>query len=299
MKTHQTQLIQTLFKAVLQQPKLLQITLFWLPTLSGLALILGGIGYFYETKIARPHMAYMGVPITQNDWQNLTHTLRNEGFMLGYSEKLANPLWVTYKVTQTKLNYGKRPQFETDWRSIAQIKYHDYSRSGYDRGHMAPNYVIASRYGKNAQQDTFLMTNITPQKPTFNQKIWQRLEEVSADHFSKQFKQFWVITGPIFSANPKQLKNAPVAIPKAFYKIFVLPQTEESPPKTLAFIMPQTAKPRESLMKFVTTVDEVEKQTGIDFFWQLPDDIENTLEASENDPAWQLEKVANLAGRYE
>lgn len=298
MKHAQTRFLTLMFKAILQQPKLLQITLFWLPTLSGLALILGGAGYFYETKVARPAMAYMGVPVTQNDWQNLTHTLRNDGFMLAYSEKLANPLWVTYRVTQTKLDYGKRPGFQTDWRSIARIQQQDYTGSGFDRGHMAPNYVIASRYGRDAQRDTFLMTNITPQKPAFNQKIWQRLEEISANHFSKQFKQFWVVTGPIFDAQPKRLKKAPVAIPKAFYKIFMLPQSEHAPPQALAFILPQTAKSNDNLLKYVTSVDEVEKQTGIDFFWRLPDELENTVEAAKNYQAWSLEEVANLPPRY-
>lgn len=293
-----TRFIRQMIYAILQQPKLLQISLFWLPFIGGFALIAGGGIYFYESKVARPAMSYMGVPITQNDWNNLTHTLRNDGFMLGYSEKLANPLWVTYQVTQNKEKYGKRPGFKTDWRSLAHITTDDYKGSGYDRGHMAPNHVIASRNGRSAQLDTFLMTNITPQKPKFNQKIWQRLEEVSANHFSKQFDDFWVVTGPIFSKKPKTLKKAPVAIPKAFYKIFVRPAQGDQPPVALAFIMPQTAKPKDSLMKYVTTIDEVEKQTGINFFWRLDDKVEDALEASKNHQAWSLSKVAKLPSRY-
>lgn len=255
--------------------------------------------YSYETSIARPQMSYMGVPKSSNDWQNLTHTLRNDAFMVGYSEKLANPLWVTYKVTQSQQSYGKRPGFQTDWRTFSRVESSDYKSTGYDRGHLAPNYVIASRYGTAAQKQTFLMTNISPQKPKFNQKIWQRLEEVSADHFSKRFAVFWVVTGPIFSDTSPTLKNTHIAIPKAFYKIFVVPpETPDKAPLALAFIIPQTAKPKDSLLKYVVTIDEIETQTGIDFFWQLEDNTENKMEAHINHQNWQLAPIAKLPSRY-
>lgn len=298
MSKNTSHLIRLLFKELAKQPKLLQISFFWLPVIFGFVLLAGGLKYAYEMEVARPAMTYMGVPKTNHDWQNLTHILRNKGFMLGYSEKLANPLWVTYKVTQTKVKYGKRPHFEADWRSLTHIRHEDYTGSGYDRGHMAPNYVIASRYGYEAQKETFLMTNITPQKPSFNQKIWQRLEEVSADVFSKQVGTFWVVTGPIFDTHPKTLKNTPIAIPKAFYKIFIRPEIDGKPTIALAFILPQNAKPKDSLLNYVTTIDEIEQQTGIDFFWQLEDTVEMPLEASKNDQAWSLEKVASLPSRY-
>lgn len=276
----------------------MKIGYFWLPLIIGLTLLLAGGYYLYEIKIAKPKMAYMGVPITQNNWQNLTHVLRNKAHMVGYSEKLANPLWVTYQVTNQKQRFARRPPFSADWRSLSAIHPHEFRRSGYDRGHLAPNYVIASRHGKIAQRQTFLMTNISPQKPRFNRKIWQRLEEVSAKHFSAKFDKFWVITGPIFDDNPQRLKNTNIAIPKAFYKIFIVPATANNQVKTLAFIMPQTANPKDSLLKYVTTIDEVERQTQIDFLWQLEDDIENEIEKLLDHQPWGLTKVANLPSRY-
>ncbi|MPQ76599.1 DNA/RNA non-specific endonuclease [Hydrogenovibrio sp. JE_KL2] len=295
---YQKQLLKEAFRQLKLQPKILQISFFWWPTILGFALLIGGLKYVYETEYARPQMAYMGVPKTQNNWQNLTHTLRNDGYMVGYSEKYGNPLWVTYKVTQNQKKLGKRGEFHADWRSLRHVTSDDYRRTGYDRGHMAPNYLIGSRYGREAQLQTFLMTNITPQKHNFNAKIWQRLEEVSADVFSKQFPSFWVVTGPIFSQNPKMLKGTDIAIPTAFYKIFVRPSVDGNPPIALAFIMPQTAKPDDSLMKYVVTIDEVEQRTGIDFFWKLNDTVENKLEAHSNINAWGLPAVANRPSRY-
>lgn len=287
-----------LFKALSHQPMLLQLSFFWLPMLFGFLLLIAGAVYAYETQIARPAMTYMGVPKTSQNLNQLTHILRNDAFMLAYSEKLANPLWVTYRVTQHQQPYGKRPRFQTDWRSIRRIQYQDYTGSGYTRGHHAPNYLIGSRYGYQAQKQTFLMTNISPQLAQFNSKIWQRLEEVSADYFSKWYPEFWVITGPIFDASPQWMKGAKIAIPTAFYKIFIRPAATGVTPTSLAMIMPQTAPENGNLLHYVTTIDEVEARTGIDFLWQLDDPIENQVEAAKNAQAWRLSEVAQLPSRY-
>jgi len=118
---------------------------------------------------------------------------------------------------------------------------------------LAPNYVIASRYGKKAQKEAFLMTNISPQKALLNQKSWQRLEEIVANDFSDWHGEFWVVTGPIFDESPQTLKGTKIAIPKAFYKILIKPSDDPSSIMALAFIFQQNAKPDASLMSFVTT----------------------------------------------
>lgn len=281
---------------------ILKVVLQWLiknPKYIFILPVIAMLWYGYEYYVARPAMAYMGVPKLDNPQAGFSHILRNDGFMLEYSETLKNPLWVTYKVSAKNFKSGKRPSgFKQDWRSWSSVSHGDYTRSGYDRGHMAPNYVIASRYGRNAQHDTFLMTNVTPQKPKLNQKSWQRLEEVIANDFSEWHGDFWVTTGPIFGENPKSLKSSDVKIPKAFYKILMKPGTPETPAQALAFIFPQNAKANASLMKFVTTIDKVEQQTGIDFFHQIDDEFEEKLEASKTPEAWRLKEVANRPSRY-
>lgn len=248
-------------------------------------------------------MTFMGVPDGTSGHAKhiLNHTLRNQAFMIGYSKNLRNPLWVTYKVTQNRERFGKRPRFQPDWRRcLFPVSPQDFRSSGFDRGHMAPNYMIGRRYGRSAQIETFLMTNISPQKASLNRKSWQRLEEIAADHFSKKIPEFWVVTGPIFDENPKTIKDTSIAIPRAFYKIFIALATnpEQTTPKVLAMIFPQEAKPNANLLKFVSNVDEIERLTGLDFFWELPDNIENKIEQTENHENWQLKKVANRKNRY-
>lgn len=248
-------------------------------------------GYYgYETQIARPAMAFEGVPKHQN-WRDglTTRIIRNEAFMVGYSEWLGNPLWVTYQIQPRPESFEHLPRpsrFQSDWRStrcllvVACIDHDDYTRSGYDRGHLAPNHVIATRYGVQAQHETFLMTNISPQRPDLNRRAWQRLEEIAANHFSQHYSPFWVVTGPIFSDSPEFMPgNKRIAIPDAFYKIFIRPAEDDgAPPQVLAFVMPQDVKGDEDLMMFLTEVRDIEAQTGLNFFHRLDDGVETYIE---------------------
>jgi len=267
----------------------------WL--LAGLA---AGGWYAFEVYVARPHMAWMGEP-RPVDWKNpftWTRTLRNEGFMVGYSDLRGNPLWVVYGLTPPSPDAPrlKRPsRFATDWRGINRVSHDDYTGSGYDRGHMAPNHAISVVYGQGGQADTFLMTNITPQKPNLNEKLWQRLEELELDQFAKQFGKVWVVTGPIFEPPAERIHSSwRVEVPDAFYKIIVAPEAK----KVLAFAVPQTVRGDEPLDHYLTSVDAIEKRTGFDFFQDLDDPTENRLEAEVDPDPWRLRDLARLPGRY-
>lgn len=268
-----------------------------------LVLILGG-WYGYETQVARPQMVYMGVPAARQWQQPQTwfRVLRNDGFMLGYSDLRGAPLWVSYALRPIPKNapHYKRPStFSVDWRGINRVTHDDYRLSGYDRGHMAPNYAVSRLYGQEAQVETFLMTNIVPQKPNLNQKLWQRLESVEVDNFAPLFGEVWVLTGPIFTGSVERLAQAwNVEIPDAFYKIYAVPGNQGQAPQLLAFIMPQNVRGKESLLKYTVSVDKVEEETGLDFFAALPDDVEQRVEAAVDAEPWQLKQVANLPPRY-
>ena len=62
--------------------------------------------------------------------------------------------------------------------------------------------------------------------------------------------------------------------------------------------MPQTVKGNEPLTRFLTTVDNIEKLTGLDFFADLEDPIENKLESTIASTSWKLKNIARLPARY-
>jgi len=271
--------------------------LFWrYPALAGAALVLAGGWYAYEVAIARPAMVFHGVPETQ-DWQDYRRwfrVLRNDGFILGYSDLLGNPLWVMYKLQPIKTDapHLKRlSHFKPDWRALNPISHDSYTGGGYDRGHMAPNYAMSRLYGATAQADSFLMTNITPQKPKLNQKLWQRMEAIEIDQFTRRFKEIWVITGPVFDHRVERLTSAwAVEIPDAFYKIYV---AQAGPEKltALAFLLPQSVTGKEPLAQYLTDIDTIEEITGLDFFPKLDDNIEKVLETAKDSGVWRLKEA--------
>lgn len=262
-------------------------------------------GYGYEVKVARPALLYQGAPQAR-DTKNVDtwfRILRNHGFILGYSDLRGNPLWVEYALSVPADTPSlKRPgHFETDWRSINRVSHESYQQTrsersrtgGYDRGHMAPNYAMSHLYGQQGQADSFLMTNITPQKPKLNQQVWQRLEETEIKHFAKLFGKVWVITGPVFSGTVERLNSDwMVEIPDAFYKIYITEAAPGKPSIALSFLMPQTVNGKEPLTQFVTSIDNIEAQTGLDFFAELDDRTEAALERAIKPQPWDLQAVS-------
>ncbi|KAA0873576.1 DNA/RNA non-specific endonuclease [Nitrincola tapanii] len=271
-----------------------------------LMLVLASAAYLVERQIRETH-AYAGLPQAHQAWQAETwhRVLRNPGFMVGYSDLRMNPLWVTYRLDAgTPGPIGRRPPtFSADWRTLIRIDHHDYTGSGYDRGHLAPNYAMARVHGREAQLKSFLMTNISPQTPELNRQVWQRIEAAAMDHFVPIKGELWVITGPVFSgflfgSEVERLSSSWVEIPDAFYKIFIAPATAERPLKVLAFLVPQNVRGNEPLGQFLVSVREIEDKTGLNFLHRLPQDLQDRVETQVLPAPWQLDKVSRQPGRY-
>ena len=173
---------------------------------------------------------------------------------------------------------AERPDsFEMDRRTRARVDHYDYSNSGYDRGHMAPNYAIDRVFGEAAQQETFLMSNIVPQKPELNQGPWKDLEQTIANRYLRDYQQVWVMTGPIYR-EPIQRLPTGVAIPAAFFKIIV-DVVEPTGVRAIGVILPQAAHESDKMSSYLVTIDAIEAATGMDFLSLLDDGAEAALEA--------------------
>lgn len=270
----------------------------------GIAALFAAVGsglWYMEEREVRERLSWMGVPT----WERLTplsvhRVLRNDGFLVGWSDVRVSPLWASYVLYADRVaEVGDRPGFRRDWRTLWPVTPDSYLRSGYDRGHLAPNYAIARVHGPSAQHDTFLMSNMAPQRPDLNRRLWQRLEEVVIDRFVPQYGTLQVITGPIFASEFTQgmlNRVGLVEVPVAFYKILVVPGEH---PRALAFVMPQSVRGDEPLDRFVVSIDRIETLTGLDFFPDLPKAVERELEGRVDTRGWGLEAVADLPGRFD
>ncbi len=217
--------------------------------------------------------------------------LKNTGYWVGYSELRKNPLWSSYRLFRmdNPVSSERPRRFRVDDRTGARITHEDYTGTNYDRGHMAPNSGICTRFGKEAQRETFLMSNICPQCPGLNRETWQAFEKIETDFYSNEFGEVWVVTGPVFPKKPDTLPCG-VAIPDRFYKIIV-DEDEQGNLFMLGIIMSQCDRGERSISDFIATVDSIESVTGLDFFSELPDPLENRLECSFPDDTWEIDMV--------
>jgi endonuclease G len=212
--------------------------------------------------------------------------LTNQGYAVGYSDALGSPVWAAYHIRDlaTIPSAGTRPEkFETDRRTAARVAPEDYTNSGYDRGHLAPNYAIATRYGPVAQRETFLMSNITPQLHSLNAGLWKELELKIATSYPARYAEVWMLTGPVFGTSPKKLRGT-VAVPEAFFLIVI--DENEGKLRTLAFLVPQDAPTDADPERYLTRIEEIQHRTGLDFLSELDDVSEKAIETQKAARVW-------------
>lgn len=232
-------------------------------------------------------IVYGGAPKRRDESSGAgARVLTNRGYVVGYSDALGNPLWAAYRVQDLpKIPPApRRPEkFEIDRRTAARIAPDDYAGSGFDRGHLAPNYAIATHYGAAAQRETFLMSNVSPQRHALNAGLWRELEERIATNYPARYQEVWVITGPVFAAAPRTLRHG-VAIPDAFFLIVV--DEHEGKLRTLALIVPQEAPAHADPAQYLTTIDDIQRRTGLDFLSELDDAAEREVESARASRLW-------------
>ena len=214
-----------------------------------------------------------------------------QNYSLSYNNDFEQADWVAYVLEQENLvkpwndrndNFRADPAIRGGSAGLS-----DYRGSGYDRGHMVPAADMA--YDAVAMDETFLMSNISPQARNFNQGIWRELEELTRS-WAKKFKRLYIVTGPILTEEPKGYigKENEVAIPSAYFKIIL--DLDDPEQKAIAFLLPNEIS-YEPLYKFATSVDEVEALAQIDFFEGfMPKATEEELEGNFNIDLWPFSK---------
>jgi DNA/RNA endonuclease G (NUC1) len=231
----------------------------------------------------------------------------DDGF--GGADALGVPEWVAYEVRRAEgpciATHGRPGTWITDpalrdagimpddrsYRTSSAFR--SAHPSWFARGHLAMK-LLAERLGEDAEWNTHTFYNAVPQRQSFNAGIWLDLENLTgawAQHYGK----VWIVTGPIFADRHAYARlgdsgEFPVAIPEALFKIVIRESGIPNRPNFLAFLYPQvgpgyTRRPYNHA-RFLTTVDEIEQLTGIDFLTSLADADEAELEAQQGPGLW-------------
>ncbi|MFA7172693.1 MAG: DNA/RNA non-specific endonuclease [Kiritimatiellia bacterium] len=219
------------------------------------------------------------------------HLMRS-GFTVCYSPELRHPLWVANHVPAgRRLPESPRPPFKSDPEARNSPKPSDYAKTGYDRGHMAPNWSISTCHGPEAQKQSFLLSNICPQMPGLNRGPWRKIEHLITDVWPSKYGDIWVITGACSSSKNKRLPSG-IEIPDGFYKVIVAHKKNKL--RVLALYMSQESGYGVFPRTKIVSVDELESLTGVDFLADLPDEIENQLEAEKPTRLWPAGWKGNI-----
>lgn len=206
---------------------------------------------------------------------------KHKTYTLSYAEEYEQAEWVAYvlKESDIKNTDYKRPYFEIDPEILTgAAHWRNYKRSGYNKGHFCP---AGDRRGSYEDyEETFLTSNIAPQKYDFNAGIWNRLEQ-KVRYWAKGQDSLYVVTGGVLTPDLETIGFENVAVPKYFYKILL----SKDQKNMIGFLVPNEASEK-PLYSFITSVDKIEQLTGIDFFPALEDTIEDELEAKTDYTGW-------------
>lgn len=251
-----------------------------------------------------------GIPMLRTEHGAMTTegfvALESRTFVVGYSDARMDPLWVCYRVyAVSQVGSPARRGWRIDNRTVSRVSDTDFKHTegSYERGHIAPKSALYHCYGQAAVNDSFVLSNACPQLGDFNDGPWGDLEDLVRNEYSVRFEEVWIIAGPIFDdsngreyltkeADYSAWAQKPVEIPDAFYKIII--DIEAGSPRVLAFIIDhdegydygegEIGKHR--LGGSLVSVDEIERQTGLDFLWTLEDTLEEDLEDDEPVQMW-------------
>lgn len=213
-------------------------------------------------------------------------SISHKYYDLCYNYKYKLTKWTSYTLTDLMLKgqTSRTNNFKPDpylAKTELPTTSNDYKYTGYDRGHLVP--AADMKINLKAMNESFYMTNMAPQLPSFNRGIWKKLEN-QVRRITNVEKKIHVITGPIFNFKKHLKKDKKLFIPKQFYKIIYIEHKKY--PKMIAFLL-ENSKSNRHIDEFIVSVDEIERLTGIDFFQGLNNKLEQSLESTVEQLTWK------------
>ncbi|WP_227677843.1 DNA/RNA non-specific endonuclease [Psychrobacter frigidicola] len=229
-----------------------------------------------------------------------TQALCFDGFAVMYSDVSRTPLWSAEYLTRKRLQQAKQIDREDSFHEesrlpmSARAKLSDYSGSGFDRGHLAPNGDMANR---SQQYDSFSLANIAPQSPRNNRYIWRNIESATRT-LTQQYGEAYTVTGVAFTDKKVQRLKGRVLVPSHFFKAVYIPAINSAG----VYYVPNDESERIEII----SVDELTARIGIDVLPVLDQQIKaqaltlplkagdkmDMPDVTDKNPSWMLFVVA-------
>ncbi len=235
---------------------------------------------FYFSLFSQEKIINYAIPSCLNSDVILQH----EGFTISYNPKYKQANWVAYRLIGEDMNVTikRTNKFTADPSYPACATHSDYSKSGYDRGHLFP---AGSAWTTSIMEQSFYYTNMSPQIPEFNRGVWKKIEE-TVRKWALAYDTVYVVTGCVLHAGLPYIGNS-VSVPEYFYKLVLVYKQDRK--QAIVFYIRNEKSETTSFHSYLIPVNGLEEKLGMDFCIALPDAIEEEIEQSFNYKDWLFE----------
>jgi endonuclease G len=230
------------------------------------------------------HVA-MGMPSKAGEDKN-DFLIKKKNYVLSYNNKKGTPNWVCWHLTKDYIGEAGRVPFHPDDtlpEGFKRITPKDYTKSGFDRGHMCPHSDRSKTI--EMSRETFFMTNMVPQSPENNQKAWNQLELYCRLLVEKKNKECYIVSGPAgvggTGRNGKMntLADGKVTVPATTWKVVLVVPAGTTDPisvkgnkaRLIAVNVPNDRTPTLDWSAHRVSVEDVEELTDLKFFSKVID----------------------------
>ncbi len=268
-------------------------------------------------RLEYPQVSYTNLAATKDEegaeTKNQIIVKRTANYGITYSlewdnAKIANR-WTCYQLHQgnTMSATGRHDDFKSDPEVAVSATTSDYYKSGFSRGHLCPSADRLCSVEQNKQ--TFFLTNMQPQYQNHNGGLWGRLEELVRDYATNDNQtnshcdtlyivKAATITDKVNIGGQQvagiyaEKCNDRLIVPKYFYMALLHYNKATDTYHALGFWTEHKDENQQdkNLSLYAISIDELEQRTGIDFFCNLPDAIENDVEAELDLNFWHLQQ---------
>lgn len=189
------------------------------------------------------------------------------GFGIEHSGITRTALWSAEHLTRANLEKARSLEREDHFHPEENIpvsdraELNDYSKSGWDRGHLSPSADMSTT---EAQAESFSLANMHPQYPACNRGAWEGVES-AVRTWAKRRGEIFVITGPVYSGESLQLLKGRVFIPSHTFKAIYDPKGNVAS----AYLMEND----ESCKLETVSIKDLSAITGIDVFPSLSEEV--------------------------
>ena len=198
-----------------------------------------------------------------------------------------DPRWTSWELTTAWLGSTSRsPSFVADAQlpaTIPQASETDYTKSGFERGHLCPSGDRTSTVDDNLA--TFVYTNVVPQTAASNTGTWETLETEERS-LAAAGSHLFIIAGSIFATTPPATIGAGVAVPTSMFKVVVvmsgahpLPSEVTKTTRVITVDIPNTTTVSGPYTGYRVKFADIEKKTGFRFLSDVDPAVHDALAA--------------------